>query len=217
MKKTNKQKFEELDKDKKIEYIWDYYKGHIFGGIFGIAAIAYIIYFVNRPAPPVYSADAVVAGIIQVVDHKELEASQLAMQEAVDGGIRPMPTDWESMDQTAAINNQLMLVKIQTKECDVMIVPEFKHKGYLTAEDYELFHKLDEIPELEEVLELYSDQLVVGTTPLDDEEHVYGIRVNELQNVDGLLIGEELVMSLLNPPKDMEAGIALMKYLLIEE
>ena len=216
MKKTNKEKFEALDTKKKLEYVWDYYKWHIFGGIFGVVAIIYIIYFINRPDPPVYSADVLVSGVIQV-DPTDIKADQLEMQEAVDGGIYTMATDWDTMDQMTMVNDQLIMIKIQTKECDLMVIPESKHEKYLTNQDFELFHKLDEIPELDEVLEMYSDQLVKGTTPVDGDEHVYGIRVNELKNVESVVLGEDLVISMMNPPKNTEAAIELIKYLLIEE
>lgn len=212
-KKTNKEKFKELEGKKKIEYIWDYYRWHIVGVILGIFAIWQVIVIINRPPAPVYTTDMVVAGKISMED-EIIDQTLERYHTEFDANIQFMPVNWESMDQSTMATEQLLALKTMVREVDLMILGEAKFGNYQLVEGSDALMALDTIPELVETLKKYEDKLLKFTSKEDGKEHVFGIKVDKLDKIEGLIMGEELVICLINPPKNVEPAIDLVKYLL---
>ncbi|MEG0012899.1 MAG: hypothetical protein RR915_05485 [Cellulosilyticaceae bacterium] len=212
-KKTNKDKFKELAGKKKIEYIWDYYRWHIVGVILGILAIWQVVVIINKPPMPVYTTDIVVSGGISM-DEEIIDQTLEKYNTEFDANIQFMPVNWNSMDQSTMATEQLLALKMMVREVDLMILGEAKFEKYQLVENSDALMALDRIPELEEVLKQYEDKLLTFTSKEDGKEHVFGIKVDKLDKIEGVVMGEELVLCLVNPPKNVEPAIDMVKYIL---
>lgn len=212
-KKTNKEKFMEMNTKQKVEYIWEYYRWHIVGVIVGIFAIWQVFVIINKPPEPVYSTDIIVSGLISMDDEKS-EQTLDKFRTEFDTNIQFMPANWKVMDQSTMSTETLLALKIAVKEVDMFILAEEKFDKYQLIEGYDAMLPLDTIPELEGILEKYQDRLISFTSKDDGKEHVFGIKVDSLDKIEGLALGEELVISILGQPKNLESTIQVLTYLL---
>ncbi|MGL4345586.1 MAG: hypothetical protein ACRCTE_10335 [Cellulosilyticaceae bacterium] len=211
-KKTNKQKFQAMDRKQKIEYIWEYYRWHIVATLVAIFAVAEIFRIATLPKPD-FKIHTVVAGQV-ALDPDQQEKDQATFYEMFGSDLQFIPVDWEAGGQATLSAEQLLNLKIQVRELDVMVLADARHKIFLQIDRFDPFVKLDEIPELAPLLEKYQDQLVKGNSRIDGKEHVFGIKVREVNGLPGTVLGEEFVISLVEPPKDMETAIKVIEYLL---
>lgn len=212
-KKTNKEKFKELAGKKKMEYIWDYYRWHIVGVFVGIFAIWQIIVIINKPPMPVYSTDIVVAGKVSM-EKDIFDQTVKRYNTEFDANINCMPVNWDGMDQSTLATEQLFALKMMVRELDVMIIGQGKYDKFQYVEDHDPVMALDLIPELKEVLKSNEDKLMKSISKEDGKEHVFGIKVGKLNQIEGLIVGEEMIISLMNPPKNIESAVAMIQYLL---
>lgn len=214
MKLNNiKEAFRAMDTKTKIDYIWEYYKAHIIGAVVVVGLVIYLIIQMTKPPLPTYSAELVVGGKLDIA-YDVIEQTKLELDATMDFGVTEILEDWSMVSPSTMMNDQLMVLKLKTKECDVLAVPSIKYQNYLNIEDYDAFMPLEEIPELSEVLVRYEDSLMKSKSTVDGKEHVYGIQVESLANLEGITLAEPLIVSMVKPPKDVDAAIALMQYIL---
>lgn len=211
--KSNKEKFSELSTKKKTEYIWDYYKWHIIGGILAIFAVVEIVKIATAPPAPKYDTHVVVAGKVSMEDEK-VESLEQQLNEKFNADIQVMGVDWQNMSQGTIAYDQKLMVMTSVRELDMYLVSRLKYDTFMNVEDFDPFIGLDTIPEFKTLLEENKDQLILKKSAETGEEHVYGIRMNAIKGIPELKVGEELVFALVNPPKDMQKAIEVAKYLL---
>lgn len=205
--------FKDLNTKKKIEHIWEYYKGHIIGTIIAVIIIISIITTVTRPKPPIYPVNMIVTGKM-VVDEVAMEPSLQKLRETMGADLYFMPCDWSTISQSTMVNDQTLMVKFQVGEGDVVAAAEDRHEKFLNIQDFDAFAMLDEMPEFDALLEQYKDQLVTGISKEDGKEHVFGIRISELNGVEGVRLAEDVILSIITQPKDRDAAIKLVTYML---
>lgn len=204
--------FKELDNKKKMEHIWEYYRWHIIGGIIGIVLLVSLIATMLKPKPPVFAADLIITGKM-VVDETKLEETQANFHETMNVGVMTMINDWGKIDQMTMANEQLLMLKFQVKECDVLATSLLKYEKFMAIEDFEAFAALDAIPELQPILEQHQDALIKGVGE-DGKEHVYGIQTDTLNGVEGVELKEDYIIAMITQPKDETAAVNLITHLL---
>ena len=64
------------------------------------------------------------------------------------------------------------------------------------------------------VVKAHKDHLLTAKGAEDGKEHVYGIKIEKSNAFQGATILEPLVISLINPPKNMEKALEVVNYLL---
>lgn len=205
--------FKDLSRQKKIEHIWEYYKWHIIGSIIGIVTLTSLITTMLRPRPPVYPVNMIVSGKM-IYNEDAFEEDLKPFKETLGTDIYLMPGDWDSQNQTTMVNNQMLMLKFQVREGDVLAISPARHEGFMAIEDFDTFAMLDELPGLEGTLEAYKDQLVTGISREDGKEHVFGIRTQKINDLESVDLKEEYIVSIITQPKDMEAAINLVNYIL---
>lgn len=212
---TNKEKFKNMTKKEKIQYIWEYYRWHIIGTIVTVLLVGSLVTTMLRPRPPAYPVDVAITGRISILD-EAAESLTETFNTELNAGLHLMPANWQSPNQSTMVTDQKMMLMIQVRELDLFIMSEEKYNTYMKIEDFDAFMALDTIPELKPVLDKYKDSLLTSTSKKTGKESVFGIKVKALDKLEGMEIGEDLVISLIDPPKDMNAAISVINYLLGE-
>ena len=210
--KTNKEKFKSMDTKQKLQYIWDYYRFTILGTIIGVLLVGNLAYTMLKPKPNFDNHLIVTAMMTLDTDKEALDRTYF--EENFNSDIYYIPADWSVIDQSTIINDQMMMLKIQVREADVFAMSQARFDRYMEIEGFDPFMPLEEVPEFKPILEAYQDNLVMGKNSEDGKEHVYGIKVEKTNAFQGANILEPLVISLINPPKNMEKAIEVVNYIL---
>ncbi|MGL4363337.1 MAG: hypothetical protein ACRCSG_08765 [Cellulosilyticaceae bacterium] len=205
--------YKDLNRKQKISHIWEYYKGYIIGSIAVILVAGSIGSAMLRPRPVQHAADLIVTGKM-IYDEEQLEITAQKMEEAINGGVEVMANDWEANDMITSTNEQTLSLRFKAKECDVLAIAGGRHQRFLNIEDFDPFYMLDTIPELEKLLEENEEHLIKGISKADGKEHVFGIRTDVFKNLEGIELGETYSVSILSSQKDLDAAVALVKYIL---
>ena len=210
--KTNKEKFKSMDTKQKLQYIWDYYRFTILGTIIGVLLVGNLAYTMLKPKPTFDNHLIVTAMMTLDTDKEALDRTYF--EENFNSDIYYIPADWSVIDQSTIINDQMMMLKIQVREADVFAMSQARFDRYMEIEGFDPFMPLEEVPEFKPILEAHQDNLVMGKNSEDGKEHVYGIKVEKTNAFQGANILEPLVISLINPPKNMEKAIEVVNYIL---
>lgn len=210
--KTNKEKFKSMDTKQKLQYIWDYYRFTILGTIIGVLLVGNLAYTMLKPKPN-FDNHLIVTSMMTLNTDKE-ELDRTYFKENFNSDIYYIPADWNVIDQSTIINDQMMMLKIQVREADVFAMSQARFDRYMEIEGFDPFMPLEEVPEFKPILEAHQDNLVMGKNSEDGKEHVYGIKVEKTNAFQGANILEPLVISLINPPKNMEKAIEVVNYIL---
>lgn len=210
--KTNREKFKAMNNKQKAEYIWEYYRFHILGTILGIFLIGQIIHFATQPKPN-YDTHLIVTAMM-TLDTEKVEADENYFHEQFNADIYYIPADWSVMDQTTIVNDQMMMLKMQVREADILAMSQGRFDKYMNIEAFDPFMPLEEVPELASILEAHKDQLITSKGIEDGKEHVYGIKIEKSNAFQGANIIEPLIISFVDPPKNLEKAIEVLNYLL---
>lgn len=209
----NKITFKSLTGKKKVEHIWEYYRFHIIGSIIGIILIGSLVYTVTKPKPVPNDVDLVVSGLL-TYDQEQMEVTEQVFKEQFNAGIELLPTDWSANSGSAATTEQVLMLRFQVRECDVIAVPQERHERFLTQPDFNMFLALDSVPELEPLIAKHKDKLITGISKEDGKEYVYGIKVDEMKHLEGVALGEDYILSIISVPKNQEQATQLLTYLM---
>ncbi len=206
------QKYKDLSTTKKIEHIWEYYRWHIAGTIVGAVALVTVGMTVLAPKAPKPAVDLLVSGRM-LIDEEVFSGSQQALRTQYDATIYTLPCNWAEMDQQTAMSAQVLIAKLNAKECDVMAMAVPKFESFLEEGNADAFYPLDTVTSLEPLLEKYAEDLVTYETP-DGANHVYGIKVDAMNEMEGMTLLEDYIIGMLVEPKNPEAGIEVIEALL---
>lgn len=210
--KTNKEKFKSMNSKQKLEYIWEYYRFTILGTIIGVLLVGNLVYTMLKPKPNFDNHLIVTAMMMLDTDKEELDRAYF--KENFNSDIYYIPADWSVTDQATIVNDQMMMLKIQVREADVFAMSQARFDRYMEIEGFDPFMPLEEVPEFKPILEAHKDQLLTAKGAEDGKEHVYGIKIEKSNAFQGATILEPLVISLINPPKNMEKALEVVNYLL---
>ncbi|MDA3732233.1 hypothetical protein PBV87_12130 [Niameybacter massiliensis] len=212
MRKSNREKFKEMNTKQKVGYIWEYYRYAILGTIIGIFLVSQIVTTMLKPKDN-FDAHVVVTSKM-VIDSAKMEEEEQFFKENFNTDLYYLPADWSQMDSQMVLNDQLMMLKIQVREVDIFAMSEDRYSKYMEIEGFDPFLALDEVPEMAPLLEQYKDSLLTATSLEDGKEHVYGIKVDKLEHLEGGITAEPLVISLISVPKNINKAVEIIDYLI---
>lgn len=212
MRKSNREKFKEMNTKQKVGYIWEYYRYAILGTIIGIFLVSQIVTTMLKPKDN-FDAHVVVTSKM-VIDSAKMEEEEQFFKENFNTDLYYLPADWSQMDSQMVLNDQLMMLKIQVREVDIFAMSEDRYSKYMEIEGFDPFLALDEVPEMAPLLEQYKDSLLTATSLEDGKEHVYGIKVDKLEHLEGGITSEPLVISLISVPKNIDKAVEIIDYLI---
>lgn len=210
--------FKEMGFKEKIEHLWEYYRKP---ALFVIVAVFFIAELMIAMLTPreVNTVDITLAGKVYTDDTREAVIADF--KEKFDTGLTITVVDWSKSTEMELATAQKVALQITTKELDIFGLPPLAFDNYLRETGEDMFMALDEIPQCQELLEEYKDQLVIAGYNKDEdfnitegEQHVYGIKVTEFDNIPGSTLGEEIVLSITTTAKDIDKTVEMMRYLL---
>ncbi|GKX31997.1 hypothetical protein SH1V18_44770 [Vallitalea longa] len=216
MKKTNKQKFQELSRKEKVDYIWEYYKLHIIGGIIVIGIIASFlnIWVFNPPPKPAVSVNFMSTNIMtNVTEELEKELDDLIVTEEM-GNKKVFVNTFVlgSPDPQMEMATQTKFAaSVQAQELDVMIMDKDK---------FEELAKQGNMLPLEEILaqqdlDMLSEKLISLKSEEDNKEKIYGIDVSDNDKINEIMVGDSpKVMSIIVNSQKLGKSKEVIKWFL---
>lgn len=210
--------FKELTRREKVQYLWEYYRWPAAGTIL---VTCFLVSFLTAIFTPqkVYSVDITINGKMAIDETRsEVEAQ---FEEQFDAGLNLGFMDWDNPGQLEMVMMQKIPMQIMAKELDILGLSTSAVESYLEQSGSEMFMPLDEYPEFAPLLEQYKDQLLVtgydknGTFEVvEGEQHVYGFKVNKIDNIPCVTLNEELTIGVTSTAKDIHKTVEMLTYLL---
>lgn len=194
-------KFKQLTKKEQIEHIWEYYKWHIIGSIFGVVLITHLLITIFGPKPPKPATNIVIMGkYIQeeekVFDFKQGIQSILDEETKGQVEINDFPVDWaESSPLTMAMEQKLLLM-FQAKEIDILVIEKEKFDAYLQYNEESPFEALDTEELLIPILENNKDKLIKHKFANSNKEQVYGLSVQGNPKLEGIGLNSDFIIAI---------------------
>lgn len=209
--------FKEMAFKEKIKYLWEYYRITAFWTVVG--AVIGINFLVAIFTPPkTYAVDITLAGQLY---SSELEETSKVLEEEYDTSLSVNMVDWNTMGQMEMAVMQKIPLLITTKQLDILGIATGAFDAYLQQTGTDMFIALDTIPAFKELIEEYKDQVLVAGYNKDEdfniiegEQHVYGFKVNAIDNIPGMQVGEEITIGVTTSAKDIDKTVEMMRYLL---
>lgn len=209
--------FKEMNTKEKIKHIWEYYRWHILSTIIGVAVIFSLGKTILFPAPA-DEVDIVIAANMHLGINDQEVVQQF--KEEFNTGLDLSNTIWKDA-QSSVIMLQKIPLMITTNEMDIFGATSETYENFMQIYGEDMFTPLEEVPALSELLEKYQDQLVSCNYVRDEEgrqietqNHVYGIRVNQLSNIPCIEANEEIIIGLTSNVKDLDKAVDMLKYIL---
>lgn len=215
--KTNKEKYEQLSKKQKREYIWEYYKYHIIGIISLVLIIGSLLntWFINPPAKAAVSI-TFMNKYINTEETKEIkkELVELIIKE-------------EDHNKDVFINNYILSNKLENAELDM--ASNTKFMANISAQELDViilnkekFENLAAIGTFLEIDELMSpDELdkikdtLVKQKNIDDSKYgFYGIDVTNNEKLKLIMGNEEKIMCVINNTTRREESMKVINWVL---
>lgn len=182
-------KFSDLDKKSKIEHIWEYYKIPIIGGISGlvlvISLVTSIVSNINTE---------IVLDVTFITKYYDDTEANLFLDEFDDAFINPeAPKNQKvvfefinisenlSPDQLMAYTTKLF-AKSSGQLLDILIVDKEQFEQYAVEG---MFISLNDIIKSENIV-VDESRLVYSKTEEDTEEKIYGITIENNDNIDAI-------------------------------
>ncbi len=211
-KKTNKAKFQEMNRKQKAEYIREYYKLHIIFGAIGLFIIGSLCnaWFINPP--PKTAVHVVFIGtdissegsaslekelntviVTKEMGNKKVVVSTYYLES--DGAEQPQ------MDMTTQMK---FMANISASELDILVLDETQFKDLATTQ--QMFLPLDQILP-EDMLVKLEDKLVRLKAEEDTEQQIYGINVTDNDKARSVAVvgGKKVMGVLVNTVREEEA------------
>lgn len=194
-KKTNKAKFQEMNRKQKVEYIWEYYKLHIIFGTLGLIFVGSLLntWFINPP--PKTAVHVVFMGTSISTDAAEVlekELNPLIVTKEMGNKkvfvstyyMSPAGTGQPQLDMATQTK---FMANISANELDILVLDEAQFKELATTQ--QTFLPLDQILP-EDMLVKLEDKFVRLKGEEDTEDQIYGIDVTDNEKVRSVAVGE---------------------------
>jgi hypothetical protein len=204
-------KYEELTLEKKIQHIWEYYRWHILGVIMAIVLTGYIIYIIVSPVPT-YSVDLLMTGKFTATG-TQAESVKEKLHTDFDAKLELEYMDWSSENQYTMNMYTKIYALATAKQLDVLILPKSVYDIY-ASQDNKLLIALEEEPRLEKVLDTHQGNLLMGLDKNDNKQHIYGIKLDNLEEKLGITSSEEYILTVAQSVKNIDQTVAVINYLL---
>lgn len=192
--------FREMTRREKKEHLLEYYKFHIYGGLFAAFLIGSIVYAVFGPRAPEPAVNVVVMGLYthneeELGEFEDELANLIDDSEYGPAALAIHRVDWDSGSSMTVTSNQKLLLMFQAKEIDVMIVEQSKYDFFMETVQDCVYEPLDDQPLLQELLEKNKDTLITGKADEESKEMVYGLSSKDSERLQEIGLGDDFVIS----------------------
>ncbi|OOB78447.1 MAG: hypothetical protein BEN18_07170 [Epulopiscium sp. Nuni2H_MBin001] len=212
--KNNREMLKEMSFKEKASYVWEYYKFHI---LVVIVAIVITLDIIMAPDIPSYGTNILALGQIFTIDER-YDQYVASLKETQNANIEVFYGDWSNEDQYVMEHNMMFILRLQSQEADLFLLNPIKYEQLQVFEDDEaVFLALDTVPQLQGLLDNYSEDLLVkGIDPATGQSHVYGLLLldDSMHSMTGLSIREPIILCINPYAKDLDHTIATVQYIL---
>lgn len=216
MKKTNKAKFKELTRKEKVEYIWEYYKLHIFAGIFVLIVIGSFlnIWVFNPPPKSAVSVNFVGSSIFaDNTDPLEKELNPIIVTEEMGNKKVFINTYIFGMKdpQMQMATQTKFIANISARELDVLILDNEQFDSLVLQGS---MLPLDQVFSEDELGKL-TDRLLKGKSEEDTNEQIYGIDITDNEKIKTVMVGDsDIVIGVVSNTLKIEESKKVIKWFL---
>ena len=197
-----------MSKEKKREYIWDYYRYHIIFGCIGVLLAGSFLYEQVTKLDYVYTIALLSESIVSETNHDEFESELKSIvipdgddKEVATLSVFPVEDVVNSSDQMSRMYLQKLMVQLTTKEIDLMMLSA---KDFTHYQEQELFSMLDETK-----LQIDSSNFVTTS-----QGAVVGISLSHSPRMEALGVDtSDLIVALPNMTKMPEASYEAINWL----
>lgn len=214
--------FKELSFKEKVEQFKEYYLWPMVGTIIGIVVVVHLVVTMLTPQR-VYTVDMQLVGRLKI-DEETLNDVTQHFDEAYDASLIMTYLNWADPGEVGQIVMQKLPLQITAREVDILGLPEAAADSYLKETQDDAILALDTVPEFAELIEEYKDQVYInGYEEVDTfevvkgDQHVYGFKVNQIDNIPCVTLGEEFILSVTTTVKNIDETVEMMRYLLEEQ
>ncbi|MCT4544758.1 MAG: hypothetical protein N4A63_14570 [Vallitalea sp.] len=219
MKKTNKEKFNELSRRQKVDYIWEYYKIHISAGIIAIIIIGSLLNTLVLNPPPKAAVSVNFMGKhLNSNNTQDIEDKLNSIIITKEMGNKKVfinlfnVMSGKNMDpQLDMATNTKFAANVSAKELDVLIIEKDK---FLQLVSLGTMLPLDEILSVEE-LDKLGEKIIEGKGENDTKNIKYGIDVTNNEKVKSIMVGnDKKVMCVVSNSQRLEESLKVIKWFL---
>ncbi|WP_304943850.1 hypothetical protein [Vallitalea guaymasensis] len=216
MKKSNKAKFKELKRKEKVEYIWEYYKLHIFAGIFVLIVIGSFlnIWVFNPPPKSAVSVNFVGSSIFaDNTDPLEKELNPIIVTEEMGNKKVFINTYIFGMKdpQMQMATQTKFIANISARELDVLILDKEQFDSLVLQGS---MLPLDQVFSEDELGKL-TDRLLKGKSEEDTNEQIYGIDITDNEKIKTVMVGDsDIVIGVVSNTLKIEESKKVIKWFL---
>ncbi len=206
--------FSELTKEQKIEYIKDYYGMKIICGIIAVIFIGIFLYNFFTPRE-VHDVDLYFATALRTGDTKEVEKD---FKEKFNASVIMENVNWDIPDVERSFLEKIPIL-IMNNEIDIIALPEDRFEAFMLYNGSDMFMPLENLDSVQDLLAKYE---IVETDEIVDydseqvvktDKHTYGIKVNNLKNLDCIEAHGEMVFGIIANTKDIDKTVEVLKYI----
>ncbi|QUH30512.1 hypothetical protein [Vallitalea guaymasensis] len=216
MKKSNKAKFKELTRKEKVEYIWEYYKLHIFAGIFVLIVIGSFlnIWVFNPPPKSAVSVNFVGSSIFaDNTEPLEKELNPIIVTEEMGNKKVFINTYIFGMKdpQMQMATQTKFIANISARELDVLILDKEQFDSLVLQGS---MLPLDQVFSEDELGKL-TDRLLKGKSEEDTNEQIYGIDITDIEKIKTVMVGDsDIVIGVVSNTLKIEESKKVIKWFL---
>lgn len=173
--------FKDLDRKKKLSYIWDYYKWPIIVVIGLLVTLAISLPQLIENSKEIVLYSAFVNTQLSDTDETHPLLQEFAEEKDIDIENKRMMLDcsmtinYENPSEFSMECSQKLTAMFSAKQLDVIVADKETYENYEVLGVYEDLEQLVD----EEFIEKYKDKLVYGSTNDSDEQHAYAIEVTD--------------------------------------
>jgi len=199
-------KFKDLDKKKKKEYIWDYYKWHIIAVSFFLIIAAVVIPQILDNLKPTklyvtminceWTSDVANEVLMDYADQYEIDTEEYNLFIDTSTIIRR-----NKIDKISSESAQKIAALIGNNTIDILSSDQANHEAYAAVGTY---YDLEEILP-QEFLDQYRDLLVYTINENTNEKKAFGINTTGLDALEGAFNDESITGIVLNSENTKEA------------
>ncbi|PHV71240.1 hypothetical protein CS063_05990 [Sporanaerobium hydrogeniformans] len=209
--------FKELSRNEKIWYLWEYYRRPALAIVIAVILVGGLLVNMLKPRE-VNEVDITIAG--GLITNDDLDNEMTRYKEEFNTGLFVTAIDWNMMSELVMVMQQKIMVMMQSKELDILVLPTDTFKQNLANSAGSMFIPLDEIPELAEIIKSHEVIRTGDVTAVDRngeeremEEHIWGIKVPKLAHLAGIDEHEEMVIGITATAKDVTKAANMVDYL----
>lgn len=216
MKKSNKAKFKELKRKEKVEYIWEYYRLHIFAGIFVLIVIGSFlnIWVFNPPPKSAVSVNFVGSSIFaDNTEPLEKELNPIIVTEEMGNKKVFINTYIFGMKdpQMQMATQTKFIANISARELDVLILDKEQFDSLVLQGS---MLPLDQVFSEDELGKL-TDRLLKGKSEEDTNEQIYGIDITDNEKIKTVMVGDsDIVIGVVSNTLKIEESKKVIKWFL---